>query len=228
MKFKSALVTQASGSVGGATFAHNKGGLYIRARSIPTNPNTEYQQAVKNNMALLSQAWVQQLTDAQRTAWAAYAQNTPVVNSLGDTVVISGISMYVRCNAPRLQAGLSRIDPGPTTPGQPTVTSVDVTMVQVSGDTTVTFAAVTGSWRGVGGGLMIYLSPGLSVGKNFYKGPFRFAGVIPGAATPPTSPQEVTSPFTYAVGQRVFWRARATDPAGRLSAEFRGVLLASA
>ena len=41
MLFKSAAFTQASGSVGGLTFAHNRGGMYTRARSIPVNPKTQ-------------------------------------------------------------------------------------------------------------------------------------------------------------------------------------------
>ena len=38
---------QRSGSIGGATWSHNSSGAYIRARSIPVNPNTDRQNAVR-------------------------------------------------------------------------------------------------------------------------------------------------------------------------------------
>ncbi|KKM06452.1 hypothetical protein LCGC14_1743870, partial [marine sediment metagenome] len=48
MLFKSGLITQGSGSIGGLTASHNRGGMYFRARTIPTNPATSFQTVVRN------------------------------------------------------------------------------------------------------------------------------------------------------------------------------------
>lgn len=222
MKLKSALLTQASGSVGGATFAHNQGGMYIRARSIPTNPSSAYQTAVRNILSGLSQAWSQTLTGAQRTAWATYAANVPLISTLGDSRPVSGLSMYNRCNVPRIQAGLARVDTAPTTYTLGTFTNVTITATGSTGLLSVAFTN-TDSWdSATTGALLVYSSRPQSVGINFFKGPYRYAGKIPGAGTPPTSPQTVTSPFALTAGQKVFTQVQATLTDGRLTAAFRG------
>jgi len=43
MKFKSPILSQASGSIAGITFSHNRGGMYVRARAVPTNPGSPQQ-----------------------------------------------------------------------------------------------------------------------------------------------------------------------------------------
>lgn len=224
MKFKSALVTQSSGSVGGATFAHNQGGLYVRARSIPTNPSSAFQVAVRNNMATLSNAWSNILTAAQRAAWAVYASNVSLVNALGDAIHVSGIAMYNRTNTPRLQAGVSRIDAAPTTFNLGSFTNPTITCVASSSNLSVAFTN-TDSWAiAVGGYMLVYASRPQSPGINFFNGPYRFAGKISGAVVPPTSPVTIAVPFPVVAGQKVFYDVRVSQVDGRLSADFRGQL----
>lgn len=224
MKFKSQAYTQASGSIGGITYSHNAGGLYTRARAVPVNSNTVLQQAVRGFMQQCSQAWTQQLTAAQREAWRVYAVNTPVTDRLGDQIQLSGIAMYIRCNVPRLQAGLARIDAGPQLFGQPNVGTVQVTGITAPSTAAVSFTAVSSSWRGAGGALMLWLSAPQSPAIEYFKGPYRFAGSVLGNATPPTSPQSIVGSYTYTAGQRVFWRLAASDTIGRLTGSFRGVV----
>lgn len=221
MKFKSALVTQASGSAGGATFAHNSGGLYMRARSIPTNPSTAFQTAVRNILSGLSQAWSATLTTAQRTAWDTYATNVPLIGPLGDSRKVGGLAMYIRCNTPRVQAGLSSIAAAPTIFTLGTFTNPTLTITASTGLISVAFTN-TDLWASATtGALLVYSSRPQSVGINFFKGPYRLAGKIVGATVPPTSPVSVTSPFTLTAGQKVFVQIQATLPDGRLSAAFR-------
>lgn len=91
----------ASGSVGALTISHNKGGLYMRSRTVPTNPNSEAQQQARESIQVLSQTWGT-LTGSQRTQWEDFALSNPVVGPLGETITLSGEQMYVRCNQ-RLQ-----------------------------------------------------------------------------------------------------------------------------
>lgn len=221
MKYTSAIAATGSGSIGGATASHNRGGQYFRRRAIPVNPSTVQQQAVRGFFSTLQAAWDSTLTSAQRSAWDSYALNTPVTDALGNSVNAGGKGMYTRGNVPRLQAGLTRVDTGPTTFGLPALTAPAITsLVASTGILTFTYTN-TDSWAGaVGGALLVYVSRPQNAAINSFKGPYRFAGKVLGAATPPTSPGTVTSPFTYAVGQKAFVKLVAVDALGRLSGSY--------
>ena len=216
MKFKSALVTQVSGSVGGATMAVNKGGMYMRARSIPTNPNTAFQQSVRTFFKAIMNAWTNTLTAAQRAGWNTYATNTPIVDSLGEARVIPDNAMYLRSNNSRLQAGLSRIDAAPGVFDLGSFTQPTFSLAAAGTTAAVTFT--TGdSWHATGGALLIYASRPQNASVNFWKGPFRLVGAISGTAT---SPQTFTMPFTTgSTASATFFKTVATAPDGRLSTE---------
>lgn len=218
MLFKSQVFTQVSGSVGGLTFAHNRGGLYTRARSIPVNPNTALQQTVRSLMAQLSQAWSVALTDAQRLGWDAYAATTPVINRLGDQTFLTGQNMYVRGNLPRMQGTLLRIDDAPAAFGLPTLQTGIVVGATGTNDFDVPFVN-TDEWANQNAGaLLIYQSPPVSAAINFYKGPFAFAGEQLGdSTTAPTTPVTISGIYPLLAGQQLFIRTRAVTDDGRLS-----------
>jgi hypothetical protein len=63
-----------------------------------------------------------------------------------------------------------------------------------------------------------YISRPQNITKNFFRGPYRYAGKIEGdSVTPPTSPATLVSDFPYAAGQRAFLRVRVSRADGRLS-----------
>jgi hypothetical protein len=227
VKFKSALITQASGSVGGVTFASNQGGLYVRARSKPTNPQSSFQTTIRNALSTLSTAWVQTLTAAQRGSWAAYALNVPLVNTLGDTRSVGALAMYNRCNVPRLQSGLARADSAPTifTVGEASI--IAMTNTAASQAVTVGFAGVNAWSTGTPSGLLCYLSRPQNLSVNFFKGPYRYAGRITGTATGVASPGIITAPFAITAGQRVFFKVVACYADGRLSTPVVGAFQVS-
>lgn len=223
MKFKSALVTQASGSVGGATFSRNRGGMYIRARSIPVNTQTAFQQAVRNNLAQLASSWGNTLTQAQRFAWETYAENTPLVDSLGEPRNVGGMPMYIRGNTPRLQAGLPVINDGPTIFGLPPLALFPFGIDEPNQEVDVNFVG-TDAWVSTDNtGLAVFASRPTSQTINYFNGPYRFAGVVLGNnAAPPTSPASFALPFPVSPGNRVHLTARLLDARGRASSSFRG------
>lgn len=228
MIFKSQMVTQASGSVGGVTYAHNKGGLYQRARSIPTNPSTPQQQEIRTLVAQLSNLWLAALTQAQRSAWDVYAANVTVPNALGDQIHISGLNQYIRSNVPRNQANLARVDAAPT------VYNIgDFTEPSFTADATLNQAAVaftdTDDWVNEDDAAMLcYFSRPQNISINYFKGPYRFADLIAGdSSTPPTSPATINLPFVVTAGQRVFGRFNVVRADGRLAADFRSLATAA-
>lgn len=219
MIFKSALLAQASGSVGGATYSRNKGGMYIRSRSLVITPKTSQQVTAQNAIKTLSARWAT-LTSTQRQNWKTYAINTPILNKVGESRVIPELSWYIRCNSPRLQAiGASAVvDDAPTIFGvgtltAPTFTADHATGLSVSFTNTDAWATTTGGF------LFLYQSRPQSVTRKFLKGNFRYVfNVVGNTTTPPTSPQTHASLFTLTAGQQVLLRCRASLSDGRLSA----------
>ena len=57
MKFLSAVITQASGKLGGVVGAKNRGGNYFRAKVAPVQPRSVAQQEQRANLAALAGAW---------------------------------------------------------------------------------------------------------------------------------------------------------------------------
>jgi len=221
VKFKSQVITQASGSVGGITYAHNKGGLYQRARSIPTDPASARQIAMRNAMATLAVRWTQNVTATERAAWAVYAANVPIVDSLGDSIFISALAWYVKLNTLRIQASVPVVDAGPTV-----FTTADITIpTQTFGaalDQIVVTYFATDAWAGEAGGyLLVYCSRPQSAGINFFKGPYRLAGKVTGAAVPPTPPATIALPFPVAAGNQVFVKYVAVRADARASGIIR-------
>ncbi len=228
MKWKSALVTSASGSVGGLTASRNAGGAYYRARVVPTNPNSTFQQAVRAAMSNLTSRWLSTLTDAQRAAWKAYSDNVPLIDRLGDPRNVGALPMYIRSNVPRIQAGLSIVDDGPTTfnLGDFTAPSFTATVLGTAIGTVFTNAD---EWANEdGAAMLVFQSRAQSPSINYFKGPYRLAGQVLGdSGTPPTSPQADAAVFPFAADQRVYFRAVVTRADGRLSSDFLSFAVAA-
>jgi len=222
MKYKSLIFSQASGSIAGMVFSHNLGGNYTRARAIPTNPGTDLQAAVRAVFGGLVAAWQSILTEVQREAWRTYASNVPLVNPLGEPIHVTGLNMYIRGNAPRINAGFDRVDAGPTEFNlgffsNPVVTVSEATQL-------ITVAFDTGDdWVGEdGASMLVQASRPQSPATVFFKGPYVLAGQIDGdSGTPPTSPQTIAVPFPVVEGQQVFVQICVVRADGRRSLNFR-------
>jgi len=222
MKFKGTLISEASGSLAGVTFSHNRGGQYIRARAVPTNPATSFQQVIRAFMASLTAGWNSLLTGAQRDGWDQYALNVLLPDALGEPRNVGGLGMYVRSNVPRLQALMTQIDDAPGEFNLGTFQLPAIASVTAPDALSLTFT--TGDpWSDEDdAAMLIYGSRGNNASVNFFKGPYRFAEAILGdGTTPPTSPVAITLPFTLVAGQRVFLQGRVTRADGRLSSPFR-------
>lgn len=242
--FKSNLLAQASGSLGGTTFSHNSAGMYMRSRSIPTNPNTSQQQTIRNAVSLLANRWTTILTEQQRDAWRLWAANVPQTNRLGDQFFLSGQQAYIQNNAPKLQAsnplytpfqdfpltGLAAqiSDNAPNTfvraeTGPISITAEDMGAGIIGMDVTFDEAQ---PWANLSGGvLLLYVSRPQSPGTKFVGGPFRLAGGFLGSdGMPPSSPRglQLQEPgYKPAPGQLIVAAAVASLPDGRTSARNR-------
>jgi len=227
MKWTGTIVATAAGSVGGCTFSRNRFGQYVRRRAMPVNPGSAFQNVMTAALASLVAAW-KTLTTVQRDNWTNYALNTPRLDSSGNTIILTGQMMYVSCNSARMQIGVATINTAPTIFGDAVLTPpAAVTLLAATDVASISFVGSDLWAANVGGYLNVFISRPQSPTTNFFKGPYRFAGKINGAATPPTSPQPITSPFDYTVGQRGFIQYRALNPDGRISAIARQTILAT-
>ena len=92
MKF---LGNPSSGSQAGTTFSHNSAGQYTRSRRTPVNTvGTGRRATVRANFSAASKAWAG-LTGAQQAAWSAYSASHPYVDSLGQSIVLTGHAIFV-------------------------------------------------------------------------------------------------------------------------------------
>ena len=219
MLFKPILGTDLSGKVGGIVASHNAGGAYFRAATIPTNPNTPQQQAVRNAVAQLSNQWNNALTVAQRAEWDVYADNVSLTNRIGEQMKVSGMAMFVRSNVARIQTNTPTVLDGPPvfnlgdyTP--PTLTNASEATQTV--DLNFFVGAVTDAWANeVGGFMFVYVSRPQNPSINFFRGPYRVTFKITGDPVAPISPQTVGVPFPITAGQRLFGRAVTCRADGR-------------
>jgi hypothetical protein len=214
----------ASGAAGTQVASHNTGGQYLKARTVPTNPNTIFQQEVRNAVRTTTSRW-NTLTPEQRDGWGVYAANTTFRNRLGDTIKISGIANYVRSNTPRFQAGLPLIDDAPGTFDLGDVNGAVIAFDFGTADGTLTLDDAS-DWitnNGSANTMLVYVSRPQNAGINFFKGPYRLAGSINGTSAGATPAQVISLPFaaTAGLGQQLFGQVRITRGDARLSSTFQ-------
>jgi hypothetical protein len=215
------IVSDIRGVIGGTVFSRNGGGAYAKARTSGTNPNSTAQQTVRSIISACYAAW-SALTAAIREDWGTYAKNVTVPNRLGDQINLSGYNMYCRTRAVLALIGEAMVAAAPTDMSlaeqDPTIT---ITPSEAGGDIDVAYDNTLGWANEVGGHLLCY--QGLPQNKtiNSYDGPFKYAGKVDGAATPPTSPYAMTSLYTITEGQKCFMKFRVVRADGRVSSFFR-------
>ena len=210
----------ASGKLGALVASHNKGGQYLRARTTPTNPNTVQQQAVRNAVRTLGPRWVETLNEDQQGAWETYAANVTLPNRLGDQMHVSGLSMYIRSNVSRLQAGLDIVDDAPVIydlGAAPAIGAISIGANELAGATgTITLAGENAWAADADNALLVYVSRPQNPTKIFFKGPYRLAGEATQVGT--TSDYTFGMPFeTNGSNNQNFFTMRVAYADGRLS-----------
>jgi hypothetical protein len=208
---------QRSGSIGGQTWSHNRSGAYVRARSIPVNPNTDRQVAVRNAVRSIAIAWETILTQNQRDAWDTYAANVSWMNPLGQVITLTGINHFIRSNTPRVVSGIARVDAAPVifdiaaAEGALSATASEATQdLTLDGDPAGAWIGEPDAWQ------FYYMGIPQNASRTFFGGPWRLLTAVPGAGPPPF-PVVIAASFPFAEGQRIWVRSRVARGDGRLS-----------
>lgn len=223
-------IADARGKIGGLVFSKNRYGSYARTWKKPVNPNSAAQQKVRADMGALVSAWSIDLTQLQRDAWAVYAAAITFVNSLGETITLTGYNQYIRSNIARLNNGMTRISDGPVVlllP--PTDSDFDVSLSEASQQITVTFDD-TADWCTENSARMaIHQGIPQNSARQFFGGRVRRCGEILGnSGSPPSSPQTVDVTFPIAADQKDWITGKVLRSDGRLSPNFRDDAIVSA
>ncbi len=93
-----AVVNAISGSIGGTTFAHTKGGTVARAKPRQKKFLSAQHLVMRNIYSQLRIAW-KALTPIQRQAWNVTALQLPRPNRLGQTTNLSGYLLFMKTNS---------------------------------------------------------------------------------------------------------------------------------
>ncbi len=229
IKFGGGVVAM-SGSIAGNTFSRNRYGAYVRARTVPVNPNTARQVGVRAALAFLTTRWAQILTTNQRIAWNLYGANVNMVNKLGETINLSGFNHYIRSNVPRLIFGRNIVDDGPVIFELPAHDPLfAITASEAAQRLEITFS-VDMNWS-TETNAFLFVSQGLpqNAQRNFFGGPWRTLTGIPGEDPgPPVSPNSPSAIFAIAEGQHLWAYGRISRADGRLSTPFRSDVFVAA
>lgn len=211
---KSALLAQISGSIGGSTFARNRGGAYARNRTVPINPRRPDQVRARSQLSEFSVSWSDVLTSAQRSAWQQYAESLQAQNRLGDDIVLTGQQAYVQASTLLQLAGLSAITDPPVSNVQFALAANPQVVTHDISDNDVEVILTTG----ITASLLAFCSRPISPGSLSNALDYRFFGVAAitnlttCAVTGTNSTRRV---FVAGMGQ--FWRFRAVTSTGQFS-----------
>lgn len=210
-----------SGSIAGNTFARNRSGNYVRARTKPVNTNTQTQQDIRGVMSFLTNHWSTVITPTQRTAWNTYANAIAMKNRLGESIYLTGFNHFIRSNTEWVNRGKATTAAGPTSLVLPAkdvtfaiAASVATQKISVTFDNTAPWAITTA------GCLLTYMGVPRNITRNFFNGPWKFQKLLLGSATPLTSPDPQDPPMMLTLGQLVTVYARIRNADGSISEPF--------
>jgi hypothetical protein len=165
MKYLSALISQGSASIGGATFSKNRGGNYIRKRVAPVQPRSPAQQAVRATLSSLSGQW-KGLGASVIAAWSALASTITLKDSLGNSYVPTGNQLFVGLNATLTACAEPTITAAPGgTPAFPDMLPIAATATAGTPSLAITTSLSTAPTGYV---FLVRATPQGSAGKAFF------------------------------------------------------------
>jgi hypothetical protein len=157
-----------SGSQGSTTFSHNKGGQYMKNKSIPTNQQNPAQIAVRSGLISISSSW-RALASIDRTAWDSFAASIPKSGPFGLPKFLTGHQTFISCNQNLIKVSSTQL----LTPGSiPTITSESSVNVNAAGGAatmTITFPTAIQATERIYVRMSAPKSAGIKTGKGLSK-----------------------------------------------------------
>lgn len=200
------FIVDGRNKVNGHVVSKNRYGSYIRTKVTPVNPQTDAQQAARNNLATWSQNW-RSLAESDRQSWIDAAPNFPFTDIFGNIKFLSGQALYVKLNTNIANVSGTAIDTAPAPVGLPAIDSIALTAS--SGPSVLSLAYSIPDANAVSV-LVVEATPNVTPGKSFVKNLFRYTTQV---LSTTASPLVMTTAWTALFGdtvafQKVFIRAR--------------------
>lgn len=207
-----------SGKLGGHVFTTTRTGATIRTSGSVRNPQSGFQEAVRNEFTKLTQDW-RLLTNIQRDSWRNAEENFTRRNRFGDIVRLTGKNLYNSLNYQRSIIGLGRllIAPEPQQLGENLVTGV--VFSAIGGEITI-----TGQFSAQGQYVVVATNV-LSKGVEFVQNKTRVVIVKPGSTDglSISDPSDIASAYSArfggaTIGDKLFIGTYAINEIGQRSA----------
>lgn len=174
------VATDIRGSVGGVTYSRNKGGAYSRARVTPLNPNSPKQTQVRANFGNNAKSWSSLLSSAQQAAWTLFAQANPIPNVFGASIILSGLSTFMRLNQILSQIGSAQLLDPPANLSVPALAAA--TGATVDSEAPQVLVTTTAQAVVAGAKYYIFATGGLAPGAKPQQAQYRFMGAFAAVA----------------------------------------------
>lgn len=174
MLWRSHLMTDMLGSIAGITYTKNRYGNVGRARTVPVDPASMFQELTRSlfNQSVFG---FQQLTEGEQIAWNVFAAGTPWTNKLGEDVRLTGQAMYIaqRCAAIYANPANSpdNFDAAPCTPGLMPLPAV--TYGCCVNPVVGAIVSVQNLDSTLNMDFIVRISPAQNQSKVYYNGPYR-------------------------------------------------------
>lgn len=197
------------GKLGGNVYSRNKSGPYVRMHAVPTNPNSARQQSTRSHLGTCATAWSNDISAVARESWNLWASMNPWLNSLGQSIYLSGMAWFCMLNARRLDFG-EAINHSPTDPSAPNGFTTMTVVLASAASADVTFTPVLPADQRV----VLWSSGPIGVGANPNFRQCRMVGYSPADQV---SPWTATLPYSVMVDYDVKFYAAIVSQYGRLS-----------
>lgn len=158
-----ALAQDVRGSLAGTVFSRNRGGAYVREKVSPIQPLSPFSAITREVFRAVSQRWACVLTPGQRYDWDGWAEDHPVVNVFGDSIILGGIAAFQLINARLRQVNAGWLDDPPTD-----FTSEDLGICSITATVSgavLTFSAAVGRVLVASEKLLVYVTAPLAPGR---------------------------------------------------------------
>lgn len=200
------FIVDGRNKVNGHVLSKNRYGSYIRTKVTPVNPQTDAQQAARNNLATWSQNW-RSLAESDRQSWIDAAPNFPFTDIFGNIKFLSGQALYVKLNTNIANVSGTAIDTAPAPVGLPAIDSIALTASSGPSVLSLAYSIPDANADSV---LVVEATPNVTPGKSFVKNLFRYTTQV---LSTTASPLVMTTAWTALFGdtvafQKVFIRAR--------------------
>jgi hypothetical protein len=191
-----------SGKRGKTVSMEGRYGQVSRILAVPANPETPYQLTIRRNLRKVSAAW-RGLTEAQRAAWVAAAQNARSHSRLGQSGPLTGSQLFNKINCTLALFGQTQVVTPPAPPVFPDLAPQNLVITNTGGVIALKLTCPTDP----GTNTIVRASSPLSAGRQTCNS-YRILGACP---APVAGAADITGLYTarYGVppaGMKVFVR----------------------